>query len=88
MPRLSARAEIALTARQRQVLSQLTQQQTPEQRLVERAKILLLADEQKSNSQIASFLHLKRDTVMKWRSRWKEQVEKLSALEEESDEKR
>lgn len=88
MPRLSARDEIALTARQRPVLSKLTQQQTAEPRLVERAKILLLAEEQKSHSQIASFLHLKRDTVMKWRSRWKEQAEKRSALEEESDEKR
>ena len=84
MPGPSARDSISLTARQRAVLSQLTKQSTAEQRLVERAKILLLADEQKSNSQIAGLCNCKRDTVIKWRYRWKQQAEKLSALEEES----
>lgn len=88
MPRLFATDLIHLTDRQKQVLSKLMKQQKAEHRFVERAKILLLADQQLSNSQIANFLHIKRDTVIKWRRRWREQTEKLDALEEESDSKR
>jgi transposase len=88
MPRLKATDEIHLTDRQKLVLHQLTRQQTAEQRLVVRAKILLLADENQSHSSIANRLHLKRATVIKWRRRWNEHTEKLKALAEESDEKR
>ena len=87
MSRLKAIDEIHLTDRQKQVLFRLTQQQKAEQRLVQRAQILLLADQQKANSQIANFLHIKRDTAIKWRRRWNQQTEELSALEQEPDEK-
>ena len=87
MPRLTATDEIHLTDRQRTVLNQLANQQKAEHRFVQRSKILLLADQQQSNSHIADFLHIKRDTVIKWRNRWTAQTQKLSALEAESDTK-
>ena len=65
IPRLIATDEIHLTDRQKQVLGKITQQQKAQQRLVARAKIVLLADEQKGNSKIANVFHIKRSTVIK-----------------------
>ena len=87
-PRLIATDEIHLTDRQKPVLGRITQQQKAQQRLAARAKIVLLADEQKGNWKIANALHIKRSTDIKWRRRWTEQTETLAVLEEESDEKR
>jgi len=78
---------IELTLRQRSVLRKIRSKQTAPRRLVVRSTIILFGAEGKTNSFISKYLHIKRDTVIKWRRRWHESSESLQALEQETDEK-
>ncbi|MEQ8756871.1 MAG: helix-turn-helix domain-containing protein [Coleofasciculus sp. G1-WW12-02] len=53
---------------------------TSQQRLVRRAKIVLLANRGLNNEQIAQQLHTSRVTVQRWRQRWNQSASKLTML--------
>jgi len=80
---------VELTARQREVLEQITRGQTSPQRLVRRAQILLHAAAGRSSQQIVNQLALTHATVRVWRRRWRDAAARLTALEaEEPDDRR
>ena len=64
---------ITLTDKQRLQLQGYARGRSMAQRLVERAKIILLASEGKQNLEIAEQLGISRHTVARWRSRFIEQ---------------
>ncbi len=75
--------EINLTVRQRDVLEQLTRRSTSPQRLVWRARIIILADEGQDNTVIAHQLSLARYTVRQWRQRWAACTDAINVKENE-----
>lgn len=79
---------VELTARQRDLLEQITRRQTSPQRLVRRAQILLHAADGMSSQQIVNQLALTHATVRLWRRRWREAASRLTALEAEEKEDR
>lgn len=70
-----------LTQRERTFLDRLANGAKTEQRLALRAKILLALDEGRSISATARHLHIVRNTVKKWRDRWREAQERLSKVQ-------
>lgn len=68
MPRHAS--EIGLSNEQRTCLQDLLRQPKAQARFVERARIILLADEGMSNAQIAQQLKTRRARVSKWRTRF------------------
>jgi len=72
---------IKLSEKQRQAFEQLLRRTTAPQRLVWRARIILLADQGLSNSEIARQLRLSRATVKRWRTRWREALPMLEAVQ-------
>ncbi|MBC5801208.1 MAG: IS630 family transposase [Candidatus Eremiobacteraeota bacterium] len=62
--------EIELTGDERAALCKLARSPSAEHRLVERANIVLLADERRSNQQIAEALQTREARVCKWRRRF------------------
>ena len=76
-------AAIDLTEKQEMILSQIERGQTKPYRLVRRAKIVLLANTEANNSQIADHLKLEVETVRTWRGRWLEATADLLAAEAE-----
>lgn len=74
---------LELTIRQRGILYHLTQRATAPQRLVLRARLILLAAAGRNNSQISRELPLDRGQVRRWRSRWLTAQAPLTALEHE-----
>jgi putative transposase len=81
--------EITLGTEMRQALEKVVKRHATPQQMVERAKIILLADEGKSNSQISRELSLSIDMVRLWRRRWSSFVpiplQELSVLERLED---
>ncbi len=69
MPRLKATA-VNLSQAEREQLQQWVKRYRTPQQLAKRARIILMADEGRSNHEIARQLHLTRDTVRLWRQRW------------------
>ena len=65
-------ATIELSARERKRLQQNVQSRTTPMRLIERSKILLLADEGVTNQMIASRLGIPENKVGRWRNRYAE----------------
>lgn len=63
-------AIIRLTEEERGTLQQWTRRGKSEQRLVERARIILLADEGRTNEQIADALETRTARISKWRQRF------------------
>ena len=63
-------AIIDLTDDERKTLQQWTRRGKSEQRLVERARIVLLANEGRTNQQIADALETRTARVSKWRQRF------------------
>ena len=63
-----------LTAEERQELEALVRRRTAPQQVVPRARIVLLAAEGLTSSQIARQLGLDVDTVRLWRQRWRSLV--------------
>jgi len=63
-------ASITLTLDQRSQLDAYARSRSVAQRLVERARIVLLAAEGKQNDEIANLLDIGRHTVARWRARF------------------
>jgi putative transposase len=76
--------QLELTARQQDILSHLIQRSTAPQRLVLRARLILLAASGRNNSYISQELSLDRGQVRLWRSRWLAAQAQLTALEHET----
>jgi transposase len=66
------RALVQLTEEEEKTLRDWTRQGTAEHRLVERARVILLAHEGQTNQQIAKHLHTRGARVSKWRQRFAE----------------
>lgn len=62
--------EIRLTANERRALQDIVHKDTSEQRMVLRAKIILLAAEGRRNEKIMQILDVSKPVVVKWRSRF------------------
>jgi transposase len=76
---LGPAAAIALTDQEREVLSQWAHSGVEENRLVERARVILLANEGISTREIARRLHTRPARVSKWRQRFaRKRLEGLS----------
>jgi len=75
---------IELSARQQEVLERLVRRRTGEQRLAERARIILAAAEGGLNLDVAKDLGVDVGTVGRWRRRWAAAQEQLAAAEESS----
>ena len=71
-------AVVHLTEEERGTLEQWTRRGKNEHRLVERAKIILLADEGRTNQQIAEALKTRTARVSKWRQRFR--TDRLTGL--------
>jgi transposase len=69
---MSQRVAIELTQEEEQTLRQWARAGTSEHRMVERAKVILLAHEGKSNLEIAERLRTRPARVSKWRQRFGE----------------
>jgi transposase len=76
--------EIRLSKNQRTELEVIVGRRNSFQGLVIRAKIILLADEGKSNAFIAKKLSLNDDTVRLWRKRWSTSEEKIARIESDA----
>lgn len=76
---------VILSDKQQELLKRLCRRQTSPQRLVRRAKTILLAAEGLSNEAIATELGLSRHSVSLWRRRWDSQTERLHAAEAAGD---
>lgn len=74
---------ISLTGEQQSILEQIVRRTSSEQRLVERAKIILLAAAGINNTQIGEQLKLTRACVRKWRSRWENASSSLQSASAE-----
>lgn len=72
---------IELSARQRDVLERLVRRTTGEQRLAQRARIVLAAAQGGLNRDLAKDLGVDRGTMGKWRLRWASAQERLAAAE-------
>lgn len=73
---------IELSARQQEMLEHLVRSPTSEQRLVQRARIVLAAGKGGLNRDLAIELGVDADTVCLWRRRWAAAQERLAATEE------
>ena len=77
---------IKLTVRQQHLLEKLVRASSTEQRLVQRAEIILTLNQTRvSNQHVAQALRLCRQTVSKWRQRWADAAEALAAAEDNDD---
>lgn len=72
---------IALSARQRGLLEGLVKRPTAAQRLVKRARIILGLAAGQSPNQVAKALGILRQTVYKWRDRWRAAAARLDEAE-------
>lgn len=78
---------VVVTARQKVVLKAWARSRTAPQRLVERARIILKSAEGRLNLDQAAELGVDRQRVRRWRHRWAEGREMLSAAEEDGTDK-
>ena len=78
---------ITLSQRQQSVLKKIVRRQSSSQQLVRRAQIILLIAQDKNNQQIARVMHIHRQTVRQWRTRWLEATPALSQVEMTADDK-
>jgi hypothetical protein len=74
-------AKVVITERQQRILLAIVHCRTAPVRLVERARIILLAFEKKRNDQIAEVVPLNPQQIGLWRRRWQAQFERLIAIE-------
>lgn len=78
-----------VSSRQYQLLEQISRKATNPQRLVERAKLVLLAADGINNTEISNLLQMNRNQVRMWRARWANASASLEIAEtpETSDKK-
>ncbi|MEO2036305.1 MAG: transposase [Planctomycetaceae bacterium] len=74
-------AKILLTETQQDILQKITRSTTSAQRLMQRARVILLAFEGRRNDDIATLVKLNRKQVGLWRRRWKESFDALVSIE-------
>ena len=79
---LKTARKITLTAKQKNALLSLSKSRTAPAHLQERASILLLCAEGKSNIEIANKLGLHKKTISKWRNRWANQQDNLLEIDD------
>ena len=79
---------IKLKRKQRVILKQVSRRRQTPHALVQRAQIILLAEQGWNNSEIAIHLNLHRKTVRYWRQRWLGHSAQLLAAQSEGVEKR
>jgi transposase len=65
-----AAAPLAISDEQREVLETLAKSQSAEHRVVQRARVLLLAGDGVSNSEISEVAEVSRPTVLAWRGQF------------------
>ena len=65
-----AAAPLAVSDQQREILDTLVRSQTAEHRVVQRARLLLLAADGVSNSEISEVVGVSRPTVLAWRGQF------------------
>lgn len=65
---------ITLTDDERSKLTKITQRHNEKQSLVQRAKIILMADQDIPYFQIAKLLDLRKNTISTWTARWNEKL--------------
>ena len=74
-------AKIRLTEKQHTILQQIVCSTTAPQRLVQRARLIVLAFDGMFNRVIANAIGLQRKQVGLWRRRWKQSFDALVAIE-------
>jgi len=74
-------AKIELTEKQHTILQQIVRSTTESQRLVQRARLILLAFGGMFNGVIANTIGLRRKQIGLWRQRWKQSFDALVAIE-------
>ena len=74
---------VTLTAQQRDILESFDRASSTSQRLAERSRVVLLANEGTSNEGIGRALGVDRQMVRRWRSRWADAEERLLEAENE-----
>jgi transposase len=74
-------AKIRLTEKQHTILQQIVRSTTAPQRLVQRARLIVLAFDGMFNRVIANAIGLQRKQVGLWRRRWKQSFDALVAIE-------
>lgn len=74
---------IDLTESQQTILESILRKQTLPHRLIQRARIILLANQGLSNTVISQKVNLHRHQVRYWRQRWLEAEQHLKELESE-----
>lgn len=73
---------VVVTDRQRVVLERLARSKTAPQRLVERARIVLMSAKGQLNFEQGAKLGVDRQRVRRWRHRWSAARDRLAAAEE------
>ena len=76
---------VDVTSREQEILEHMIRQPNNPQWLVTRAKIILRASANQTNSKIARELENTRQTVSSWRKRWQASVEQREAVAHETD---
>jgi len=74
-------ARVMITERQQDVLESIRVSRTTPVRLIERARIILLAFEKKQSEQISTLVGLNPDQVGMWRRRWRDEFDRLVLIE-------
>ena len=74
--------QVSVTNKQQNILMQIVTSRTHQQDHIERAKIILLSFDSKTNKQIQSELSVTQPTVIKWRNRWLKNEDRLLLIDE------
>lgn len=77
---------INLTETQRKILEQIAKSRTLPANQIQRAKIIILASQEKNNREIGDIVTLGQDAVSKWRSRWVKDTEYFANVEKSNPE--
>ncbi len=74
-------ARILVTETQSAILQEIVASRTASVRLVQRARIVLLAFAKKNNEQVGDVVGLNSQRVRVWRKRWRDEWERLISVE-------
>lgn len=74
-------AKIVVTERQMELLEEIVASRTAEVRIVQRAKIVLLAFQKHNNEEVGEIVGLNPQQVSVWRKRWKADWDRLIQVE-------
>lgn len=78
-------AAISMTVQQRSILEGIANKHQTGQQLAKRIRIVLLANEGKSNSSVKRTVGVSLNTVKRWRKRWKAAYASLVCYEESQE---